>query len=39
MPVYPGALCPRRFPKDPIQRFADILENIIVIEEFARGMA
>ena len=24
--------------KDPIQRFADILENIILIEEFARGM-
>ena len=24
--------------KDPIQRFADILENIILIEEFTRGM-
>lgn len=24
--------------KDPIQRFADILENIIFIEEFTRGM-
>jgi uncharacterized protein with HEPN domain len=30
----------RRFvpSKDPIQRFADILENIILIEEFTRGM-
>ena len=24
--------------KDPIQRFADIVENIILIEEFTRGM-
>ena len=24
--------------KDPIQRFEDILENIILIEEFTRGM-
>lgn len=24
--------------KDPIQRFADILENIILIEEFTSGM-
>ena len=24
--------------KDPILRFADILENIILIEEFTRGM-
>jgi len=24
--------------KDPIQRFADILENIVLIEEFTRGM-
>jgi uncharacterized protein with HEPN domain len=24
--------------KDPIQRFADILEHIILIEEFTRGM-
>lgn len=24
--------------KDPIQRFTDILENIILIEEFTRGM-
>lgn len=24
--------------KDPIQRFEDILENILLIEEFTRGM-
>ena len=31
---------PRRFvpSKDPIQRFEDILENIVLIEEFTKGM-